>query len=236
MKAAPDNILIYLSEEERRKLFEKPIVNNEGKLIWLVTGIPADAGLDESFSQGLDVGIVMGVGRDVQGIEVGDTALVDYIVDLSEEYVVESDDRGKLVSLRARTIYETEDLIVDANRRTPHPTVVQRRGDLREPSMIIAVIRGKEILPNEPYIFFTHTDEGQDWRRTYSIYTQEKPVVVRRKVVAVYPGSTFQAGDEILIEEEAIFDRMLAGNRFDIAFEHDLLCRWGEHGPQMGPA
>lgn len=227
MKAHPNNIIVFISEEERRKLFEKPIQTVDGRTLWLVTELKADINMEKSYEQTVNVGRVRAVGAHVQGIHPDDTVLIDYIVDVSDEHVIQADALGKLVSVPAVTTFHNKTLLIDANRKTKHPTLVYNEGEPDVISPVIAVVRDGKVYANHPYVLMKHEkyDDTFKARDEYMIHTQEwhRGEAVERTVVAAAPQSACQAGERVMVEEEGLFTREINGDSYDIAFEQDIL-------------
>lgn len=227
----PNNVIIYISELDRRKLFEKPIVTIHGEQLWLTTGIKADENMENSYSQSVTVGTVVAVGSNVKGIQRNDYALLDYQVDLSNDFFLHSDGLGKYVSILANTSYEKEDLVIDSNRRTPHPTIVHKAGEFKSISMLIAVVRDDKVIANRPYVISEHEKPSSKFEQRGGLIftTEEKRTAVKRKIIAVSErdredDAPLKPGDNVYIEDDAIFDREINGKVYDIFFETDVLA------------
>jgi hypothetical protein len=222
MRASPNNVIIFFSEEERRKIFEKPIKGQNGETVWLAVSVMAEENEDGAGERTVTVGKIVAVGNNVTGIKAGDDAVVDYMVDLDDKYIISADEKGKFVSINAVTTQHTEDHIIDANRRTPHPTTVYSKGDYNEISLLIGIVSDGVIKPNRPYILLEHVEE--EWKESETgLLLIERPVAVKRKVISVYEGSTHTPDEQIVVEEEAIFTREINGLTFDVVFETDIL-------------
>lgn len=222
------NVLVKISEDIRRLVFEKPITDVKGREFFMVTKVKEEKGMDEYFAQGVSVGEITAVGSMVTNMRVGDTVILDYVADVNDEYLVTQTDAYKIVSANAITEYETEDLILPANRNKPRPTIVHKKGELKLGSIIIAIIRDSIITPNSPYILMEHKQENVDefyvkdgnvaWSRSKS-----QPIV-ERKVLFVHEGCDISVGDTVIIEEDAIFSRALGDSDFDVAYSHDVIA------------
>jgi co-chaperonin GroES (HSP10) len=229
MKIKDEFVFIRISEAERDNLFSKSITRTDGTVVKLFTGIQAAKGSEESYSQSVTLGEVVAVGDRVAGIRTGDTVILDYVVDLSPENEVETSPEGKTVCIRAVTTYKGYDNVVDANRRTPHPTVVHRTGEIDEFSMVIAAVRDGEVLPVKPYLFCAYVPQQSDWeaRDGGSILTVDAlgdDNVSERRVLYAYEGAEFGVGDIVLANNDGVFDRTLRGQRFDIIPEHEIFA------------
>lgn len=228
MKASPNNVLVKISEEIRRLVFEKPIVSSEGKQFYLTIKVRESEGFDDFFAQGVSVGEVVSIGKNIKNIKVGDTVLLDYIVDVNKQYTVTENADHKIVSVCAITTYMEEDLIVPANRRKPRSTLVHKAGELDQGSLVLAIVRGDVIEPNYPYIFMEYKEENLDEFYEHKgnvVWSRSKAEpVVERKVLLSYPGADIRTGETVLIEEAAIFSRSINGLNFDVAFDHDIIA------------
>lgn len=228
MKANPNKVLVKISEEIRRLVFEKTIVDIHGQKFFLVTKIKEEEGFDEYFAQGVSVGEVVSVGSNVTNIQVGDTVMLDYIVDVNNSYNVLVEQDYKIVSVNAITKYMKEDLIAPPNRKKSRSTIVHRKGELDEGSLVIAIIRGDVIIPNSPYLLMEYKEENLDEFFEQSgavVWSRSKSTpIVERKVLFVPENSEYKPGDILLIEEDAIFSRSFGDSKFDVAYEHEVIA------------
>lgn len=219
-------VIIRIKQEDRDNLFSKMIVRNDGTMARLFTAVEAEKNSEESYSQSVTIGEVVAVGKDVVGIQAGDTAIMDYTVDVSEEYIVQELSDGKLVCVRAVTTYKTTDCVVDANRRTPHPTVVHRTGEVDEFSMVIGAVRNGDVYAVKPYLFCEPHDGVGAWVKAGALYVvdTEREEVVERKVLHAYEGCGVKEGEVICVHTDGVFDRTLNGRRFDIVPMHEVMA------------
>src|SRR3954447_15789714 len=96
---APDRILVKISAEQRDRLFSKLITNHEGKQVPLFFDVPAGENEDRRFEQAVHWGLVLATGANVTGVEIGDIAILDYLVDTSEQDVVGYHNGDKMIAV-----------------------------------------------------------------------------------------------------------------------------------------
>lgn len=226
MKTRPNTVLVRILEADRKALFEKPIRLPNGETAYMTIDDMEEKGVDRSFAQTVSVGVVIAVGAGVEGVQVGDHAIMDYIVDLTEEILVTRDRKGKVVCMTTETKFRKEDRIIDANRRTPKPTVDYLKGDLEEAPLLIAVVRDGVIHCMKPYTILKHIPYSVKYKEDDSpIWSfQEVTEVVHRNVKFVFDGSEHKPEEMVLCENSSIFERSMNGQPFDIIFDFDILA------------
>lgn len=227
MRTVRHHVLVRISEADRRQMFEKPIVRDDGEVVFLVTGIQAEQGTDASYAQSVSAGEVICVGADVEHVKVGDKVLLDYIVDLTEEIKLYQNKDEKLVRLDTRTIFRPADNIIPANRRTPHPTPAWRKGELDKASLLIAIVREGKLQALWPYLILEHKEVDSEFKmeegsRFFTLEENEKEIV-ERKILST-SDSEFPEGSSVLCENDALFTRTVNGNIFDVVFIKDVFA------------
>lgn len=220
----PNSVLVKITNEEKRKIFETDVENTEGQIISLITSLRAEQVADEFYSQAVYVGNVVAVASDVTHIEVGDTVIVDYMADTYEQRVAYMEDDGKVVILDADTKYHIDDKIAFASMRARADTYTWRKGDVDSQSWIYAIVRDGRLMPNNDYILLAHQDLTFEGESSSGIryYDTEGDVVVR-KVIAAPDQSAVKKGDIIVVEAFALLERSFGNVNFDIIMELDLL-------------
>lgn len=222
-RTIPHHVLISIHEVDRIHLLEREVKRPDGGSVFLVFDELAPDEQEKSFSQAVSVGTVVSVGDEVDGVQRGDIALLDYTVDKTDKFIVYKNGKEKVVRVDTRTIYKQEPLIIDANRRTPHPTVVHKAGDLESGTLIIAVVRDQIIYPMWPYLLLEHKPPREDLVVKGGVWTtNDKDLFSDRKVIAAHGKSFYKPGDMVICESDGIFDRKLGKQSFDVVFEHDI--------------
>ncbi len=220
----PHYIYVRMSEQDRVRIFEQEVKRGDGKIVTLTIDTQAGKGEDKAYSQSLSVGTVIAIADNIKGIKVDDIAILDYTIDHSDELVVTENEKEKVVRVDIRTLYEHETLIAEANRRNSGPKVVYYKGDLKNQTLLIATI-GKDglIRPSFPYLVLEHRKKKEEFiiQNNEWVPNDEDPYT-DRKVVAVWEGSEYKPGDEVICEETGIFDRQINETYFDIVSEKDI--------------
>lgn len=223
----PDKVLIRINAEERRRMFEKDIVRDDGKVISLVTSIQSNPDEESFFTQSVQVGDVIGVGSNVSWVKEGDRAILDYTVDINSEHIVYAvSDKDKTVCINAISRYHDSDFLIPANRKRQFDQYVYRSGDLDVASMLIGVIRDGELIPNFPYTILAYREPKKGFNKSgNNIYMMEyEESVFEREVIAVHNHSKLKVGDIIVVQSESLFDRNADGKLISIIYDHDILA------------
>jgi co-chaperonin GroES (HSP10) len=152
----PDNVLIKITKDERDKLFKKKIKRDDGSECELFLTVEPDKQDDRRSTIYVQTGIVMAVGSNVKDVLVGDTAIMNYTTDNNETIIVGYDNGNKLVVIDGNTTYHDSDDVVDANRRSPRNTILNKKDDYDTISPLLGVVRNDEIIARMPYVFLSH--------------------------------------------------------------------------------
>lgn len=226
MRVLANHVIVRISAEERRKLFDVPVKRNDGSLVWLNVNQEAEAFTDKWYEQSVTVGEVLAVGAHVKNIHPGDLAIMDYTVDKTAEHVLWENEEEKCIRVLAVSSFKQAREVIPANRRTPHPTLLCNAGDPDELSNIIGVVRNGTIYPVFPYIFLEYEGIDDEWKQRDGsvLYTQQliEPVVYRT-VSFVSEQSQFRPGQRLAFDVEDLFERMFEGKRFDIGWERVVM-------------
>lgn len=220
----PFDIAVYISSTDRDKLYNKRLKTPTGELLTtLCIDMPNEFGSDPAFSQDVQVAEVIATGNEVKNIGVGDTVIIDYLVDTTENYTIEENWGGKTCILETRTLYYKETKQVPANRKTNVNTYVYKKGEMESYSMVIAIIKGNTVIPNAPYIFLEHQKPEELCEVQGITFIQKERAAAERKVLFTALNSNIKPGLFALIETDFIFQRKIGELVFDVCFESDII-------------
>lgn len=223
MIVKPFNILIKVSESERDKLYNKRLKTADGRILSILQDVEHAADTDEFFSQDVNAAEVIAVGEGVDFIKVGDTVIIDYLVDTTPDFTAWEEWTGKFCVLDTRTIYYDHDKMVPASRHTKVDAFVYRKGEMDSYSFVIAVIRGNTVIPNAGYIFTEHKDSSKDAFSNGIEYAEHEKHIIKRKLLFGHPDCKLPIGKEVILESDFIFFRKIGETVFDICFESDVV-------------
>lgn len=220
----PHDVLINISEADRDMLFNKRLKTPGGELLTTICiDIQNEFGTDPAFSQDVNIAKVECVGSDVTGIGKGDLVIIDYLVDTTDDFIIEEIWTGKICVLDSRTEYYTDTKKVPANRNTKVATFVYKAGEMKSYSLIIAIIKGNIVIPNSQYIFMAHEKPKQLKQVLGETIQEPDKNIVERKVLFTYLGCKIEAGLTALVESDFIFQRRIGENVFDVCFHSDII-------------
>jgi hypothetical protein len=221
----PGHVLVFLSEERKRKLFEREGVATDGRIFKLFTQVRAEEGTDSYLEQSVMVGEIIGIARDIKWLNIGDIVILDYLVDMMENETIIRDDMDKTVILPLATTYHLENRIAFASMNSRRDTFTWKKGDVNDNSLIYGVYRDGDLIANPPYIICEHQDFTVQLESASGlIYNHEDSGIVIRKIISVPKGSSFEKGDFVAIERYCLYGRSVEGINFDIIMEQDVLA------------
>jgi hypothetical protein len=149
----PEKVLIKTSMQDYEALFYKWITRDDGSKVKLFTQIEAAEGFESRFQQNLSTGTIVAIGSNVKGIQLGDLAILDYLVSSDSESYVGTVNGDRMVSLQAKTTYHETSALPSINMRRAFV-----KGDYDVLSKILGVIRDEKLISFTPYIFLTKED------------------------------------------------------------------------------
>lgn len=226
---AAGTVLILISAEEKRKIFETDITGDNGLVISLVTSLKAGSDTDEHFSQSVQLGEVIAIADDVDNMVVGDIVVLDYIADAKDDHIAYFDGEDKVISLLAKTCFHTDSKMVFASMKTRRDTYSWREGDVDKLSLIYGFYRDGLLVPNDHYIFLEH--KNLTWEGTtpggITYWDHESDNTIRR-VIAAAPGGPYKTGDLVLTQVQHLYERSIKNMNFDVVMVNDILGSMSE--------
>lgn len=242
-EAKTPRLLVSLLKEDKLALTEKKIVTNTGEVVNFCLKALNDYDVDR-WELSLKVGKVIGLSAGCNGYRVGDMVLLDYVVDADEKYFVSEDEAEKIVSVPCHTTFHETALWAHSYGRMeydqqtkkvvgyrPHGernTLVADEGDVDELSLVLGVIRGDKLLPNDYYVFCEH--EPQTGTELVELadgiigYKLNYDTVIKRKVLFAAKGSPVVPGDTIMAKLDSNIEVTLLERKFDVVPIIDVLC------------
>lgn len=227
MKLIKDKVFIRITKESRDSIFSKEITRDDGTKCRLWTNVEAMENDDRRATLFVQTGIVEAVADNVEGVSVGDIAIIDYKLCNMDDHIVYKDGDDVVYWLEAETTYHTEDLIVDANRRSARTQVAYFKGDYDSVSMLLGVLREGKIYAREPYVFLEHESNVIAKVSGAGILYSETQSHFQRRVLAsskesqenygIFPGNT------IFVHDFDIFLIQFEGKKFDCVCDADSM-------------
>lgn len=226
-----DKIIIKISAEDREKLFYKNITLPDGSVTKLFVTVDEEEGIDRKSEIYVQSGEIISVGENVRIFKPGDTAILDYLLDNDPNCVLGWEGQDKYVSVTAHTTYYKEDVHVFGNRKIPNSrdTKVAKKGQPWEVSMILGVLRGNDIIANDPYVFLEYRKQGTGKTKSGIHYKDETPYAITTVLsVSKISTETFGIikGKPVYVKHSDVFDVKLADGGIIIACnDEDVLAQ-----------
>ncbi len=228
---APDYVLIKISKESREALFTKKIRRNDGSVIDLVIQIPPDKDEDKYSQLAVSCGEIMQVGANIQNVQCGDIAILDYKTDNDDTIIVGYEGEDKLIAVYGQTTRYESDYIIPENRKNKRPQIVWQRGDYEHMSELLGVVRGNQLISRDPYIFLNHENTLIE-KATLSgiIYTVDEKIL-EREILAISEeskkrfGGNIKEGDKVLVDDFDIFTCQLDDRKISCVNDVDIMAK-----------
>lgn len=229
MKLLGDKILVRITKENRESIFSKEIKREDGTTFKLFINVPALDAIDERRSSlFVQTAMVEAVALGVEGVQVGDTAIVDYRLCNMDENLFQEDENGEVYWLNATSTYHRETAVAYANQRSPRDQIIHMKGELDEMSMLLGVIRGDKMIARMPFVFLENEPTVIKMHTLSGIEYNQKQTILKRKVLAIDDVSAVKyktrVGDEIYVYDRDVFMIELDGKKIDCVNDEDIKC------------
>jgi hypothetical protein len=217
---APNRVLIKVTAKQMQDLISKEIVLEDGtKKRLFFEPILFDQGYERRFQQSVSVGEAVGVGVNVQNVEVGDTLILDYLTSNLTDHLIGFFNKDQLISVLAETTYHNTSSVLINGRRA------WAKGDFDNISMILGVVREDKLIPFDPYIFLEYQSDYLKILSMHGDSIRSKEPVVERVVLGSPDGCIYKCGERIKIKKDDWFDREINGYKIAICFRQDVICK-----------
>ncbi len=224
----PDYVIVKISKESRDNVFRKKLIDDNGKEVFLFIPAPTDKS-DERHSQFfVTCGEIYGVGSNIKEVEVGDTAILNYLVDNEDDIIIGYEGEDKLIVTTAITTRHETDYIVYANRRSPRDQIVSSKGDYIETCQLLGVVRNNELLPRDPYVFISHESTIVSKTTKSGIQYKVDEKIIKRKILALSEVSKkrcgLEVGEWVIMDDFDVFSITLDDKIISAINDIDIMC------------
>jgi|ERR1700733_12567022 len=230
MQVLGNKIFVRITKENKEGIFSKEITRNDGSKVKLFLTVDAKDDEDRKSELFVQTGIVELVGSEVEGINVGDIALLDYQVCNLRHQLVKEDEHGQVFWINPKTTYYDHTKIAYKDRKHPmsRDTVVYYEGDYDEISMLLGVVRNEELIPIAPYVFLTHETPIVMVITKNGLLIEERHRLLYRNVISISQESTdnfsVKREDTVLVDDADIFPVKFNGMKVDCLFDRDIIA------------
>lgn len=219
-------ILVRIQHEDRLALTEKEIKTSAGQSVKFYLA-SAEEKVRDKTELTVRIGRVMGMSEGVGGVKKGDIAILDYTVDVDDEYFVTWDGKDKIVSVPCLTTLCRGELVATSydEKFIERNVIVQKTGDVDQLSLVLGLIRGTQFIPNDHYVFCEYEPE-QPPTSSLIMFNQVVPTHthIERTIAFVGKQSKLKEGQRILAMKDSNMTLTLANNTFEIIPVTDILA------------
>lgn len=211
-----DRVLIRVPKADWNSLFSKYVEDKNGKKVELFVDVEEQEGYDRRMQQNISVAKVVAVGVDVNGIQNGDMAIVDYLVTGTNDMLVGASDGERIFSVPALTTYHEEDSVPTVQGRLTHS-----KGDFDNISPVFGFVRAGKVYTFPPYVILKKDDKSSTKVSASGIVYEEDSDIVEMEVLS--DSENFKCGDIIIINKNDTFEREIAGKSICVCFDIDVI-------------
>jgi co-chaperonin GroES (HSP10) len=225
----PNCVMIKIKKEDTESLYSKWITRDDGTKAQLFIQPEPDKDSDKRSTIYVSFGEVVQTGENVNGVNEGDIAILDYTVDNDMDNILYFDeDKNKYIVIAGNTTFHDGDKWAYGNRINPRDTLVAKSGEMDIISPLLGMIRAGKLIARRPYVFINHEDTKVSRETISGIIYSEDQFVMKRNVLSVSEESTrsfgMKEGQNIVVEDFDIFDIKLPNKDFiQCILDRDIL-------------
>lgn len=220
IEPAPNRVLIRITKQQIEDLISKVIKKDDGSTCRLFfEPLHFSEGYEKRFQQNVSVGEVIGVGKNVTNIKVGDVAILDYLTSNLSDHLIGYFNGDQLISILANTTYHKNSApLINARR-------AWAKGDFDNISLILGIIREDRLIPIDPYVFVEYESDFLKILNDIGQAVRSTDMVINRTVIAAPDDSIFKCGQKIFLRRDDWFYREVAERKIAICFKQDILMK-----------
>ena len=225
----PDCVMVKINVEDREALYTRWIVRNDGSKIQLFIQPDYSKDTTQRSKIFVNVGEIMQIGADVNGIEIGDVAILDYTIDNDIDNVLYFDEhKNKYVVVQAETVLHQYDEWAYATRNSPRDQKVSASGDIKTISPILGLLRNNILIARFPYVFLEHKNTlVRKESALVGIVYEEHEYILERKVLSVSDKSRKKYGirenQMVILQDPDMFDVQLKESKIQAIMDSDIM-------------
>lgn len=248
MQPTKNRIFIKITKEDRESVENILVNKKDGTKSSIIMALPSYENVHQ-YDYAVRHGMVTEVSPSVKHINKGDRVIFMPQIDFDEQYLISDDDNGKTVWADAVTTFHTED-----NVKYGYQGNMERRqlvwayGDIENLSMIVAIIRNNQIIPNTPYVI-CEPEESEKEIDLSDVIRGDKLIessvmtlssgglwlppekkkafngksIIQRTVISSSDPSILP-GTKILVKEESEFTYNVFGQKLCLCYSMDILA------------
>lgn len=224
LKLTENKIRVRISEADRQSLFQKTVLSDKGKEIFIITDVQAQDDQDRFYSQTVNMGIVIDVADDVTSIKKDDILWFDNLVDSGEGIIIEVNKDYKDVVIIAEHTYHKNDYLIPPHKNQIRPQWVWRKGDMDQMSRIVGIVRDGVIMAPKGYVIAEYHDDNRDIKKIPGLeYDIKTSIAVPRKIMVPHQDSGYIPGMYVMVDRTKVMTYDFGRYNCDIFFEEDIL-------------
>lgn len=225
----PDCVMVKIKKEDRDALYSKWIVRNDGTKVQLFIQPDYSNDTTQRSKVFVNTGEIVQIGSNVSGIEIGDTAILDYTIDNDIDNVLYfDDDKNKYVVVTGTTVLHQYDEWAYATRNSPRDVRVASKGDIKIVSPILGLLRGEKLIARFPYVFLEHlpTIVRKESKLSGIVY-EEHEDILERTILSVSEESQKRFGmknnQKVILQDMDVFTVKLNDGQIDCVLDNDVM-------------
>lgn len=233
----PNNkyVLVKIKKQDRESLFSKKITTDSGEVITLLTGQDKGEGDTDSSAFYVSNGLIVGVGKDIKEVKIGDLGLIEYTCDNDDDIIVGYEGEDKIIAVLSVSEKHTEDNIIYENRKinengkTSPTQIAWLKGEYKHYSSLYGTVRGESIISISPYCFVTHKETIIEKVSSSGIVYKEDEKMIERQLISISKEEgirqKIKKGDTLIVDDFDVFSIEYNNNKINCMFDFDIIAK-----------
>lgn len=225
MKCPENFITVRVDQKSINELFVNKITRVDGSEVDMSINTPAAEMDDRAATIFVQIGTVELVGKNIEEIIPGDTAIISYEIFNDPSKIISRDENGILFLVNPTTTYHDSDNVAFGNQRNHRMQLVWEKGEVNEASQLLGIVRDGLILANGPYVFFYYVNNKKD-KQAWIVEEEDKDIV-RSRVLSISKVSEekyfVKKNDFVLFRYLDSFDVKIGDTTFVLVNDSDMI-------------
>lgn len=225
MKCPANYITVRVDQKSIDELFINKITRVDGSEVDMTINTLAEEMDDRAATIFVQIGTVELVGKNIEDIIPGDTAIISYEIFNDPSKIISKDENGILFLVNPFTTYHDTENVAFGNQKNHRMQLVWEKGEVNEASQLLGIVRGGLIIANDPYIWLKYNDAKENNLNLFK-WDEENEIIISDIIsISKLSESKYgvKAGEKIYFRYLDSFDLKISDSVFLLMNDSDML-------------